>query len=120
VKLSTAIIVGVATSGFLLLAAASYRRKSLPIHITTEDLGYQEHSPAELASEHLLDLNTATPDDLLRLGVNRELSDRILDNRPYRNKLDLLSRMVIPEAAYESIKNQIGVAMATESVKIAG
>jgi hypothetical protein len=37
-----------------------------------------------------------------------------------RDKLDLLSRMVIPENTYDGIKHQIGVAKATESVKFAG
>ena len=120
-KLKTAIVVGgVVALGLFLVAAARFRRKPRPISITTEDLGYQEHSPEELSSEHLLDLNTASHDDLLELGVDGEMSDRILENRPYRNKLDLLSRMVIPEGAYNLIRNRIGVARATESVKIAG
>jgi hypothetical protein len=32
-----------------------------------------------------------------------------VDNRPYRNKLDLLSRMVIPQQAYSAIKHQVAV-----------
>src|ERR1700730_9514426 len=91
VKPRTAIIIGVAL-GLGLVAAARFRRKPRPLAINTEDLGYQEHSPEELASENLLDLNTASHDDFLKLGVNGEMSDRILDSRPYRNKLDLLSR----------------------------
>jgi hypothetical protein len=48
------------------------------------------------------------------------MSDRILDNRPYRNTLDLLTLMVVPEEAYNLIRNQAGVARATESIKIGG
>jgi hypothetical protein len=119
VKLSKVIVVGVAATGLLLVAAASFRRKTRPANITTDDLGYQEHSPEELASENLLDLNTTSPSEFLRLGLDREMSDRIVDNRPYRNKLDLLSRMVIPEEAYNLIRNQVGVARATEPIKVA-
>jgi DNA uptake protein ComE-like DNA-binding protein len=118
-KLRKVIIIGMAAAGLVILAAWRFGRKQRPLEITTEDLGYQEHSSEELASENLLDLNTATQDDLLRLGLDREVSDRILENRPYRNKLDLLARMVIPEPAYNAIKDQVGVTGATESVKIA-
>ena len=117
--LKTAIILGGVAAGLFFVAAARFGRKPRAINITTEDLGYQEHSPEELASENLLDLNTASHEDLLKLGVDGEMSDRILDNRPYRNKLDLLSRMVIPQGAYDLIRNRVGVARATEPVKIA-
>jgi DNA uptake protein ComE-like DNA-binding protein len=102
------------------VAAASFRRKTRPINITTEDLGYQEHSPEELSSESLLDLNSASEAEFMHLGLDRETIDRIAENRPYRNKLDLLSRMVIPEQAYNLIRNQVGVAKATEFIKVAG
>ncbi len=57
-----------------------------------------------------LDLNTASRDQLARLpDVGPELADRIIENRPYRNKLDLVSRMVVPENIYEQVKHRIGV-----------
>ena len=118
-KWSTAVLVGAAASVVLLVAALRLGRKR-QLKITTEDLGYQEHSPEELASHHLLDLNTASHEELQRLGLNDEMTDKIVDNRPYRNKLDLLSRMVIPEATYNGIRSLIGIAGATQSIKIAG
>jgi hypothetical protein len=121
VKLSTVIaVVGVAASGFLLVAARSIRHKPRPVNLTTEDLSYQEHSPEELVSEHLLDLNSANEAEFVHLGLDRETTERIIDNRPYRNKLDLLSRMVIPEQTYNVIRDHVGVAKATEAIKIAG
>jgi len=118
-KLSTAIVFGVAAAGLVIVAASRFRPKKRLIEITTEDLGYQERSPEELTSEDLLDLNTANHADLLRLGLDGEMSNRVVENRPYRNKLDLLSRMVIPEQAYNAIRDRVGVTRATESVKIA-
>jgi hypothetical protein len=119
VKLRTLIALSLAALGVSLLATR-FRRKPRPVYISSKDLSYQEHSPEELASEDLLDLNTATQDDLLKLRLDAETSDRILENRPYRNKLDLLSRMVISEPAYDLIKNQVGIARATEPVKLGG
>ena len=119
-KLSTAIIVGVAAGGLVVLAASRFRPKQRLSKITAADLGYQERSPEQLASANLLDLNTASQEELLRLGLDNEMCDRIVENRPYRNKLDLLSRMVIPEQAYSIIRDLVGVARATESIKYAG
>jgi competence protein ComEA len=70
-----------------------------------------------------LDLNQATFEELLKLpGLDRELVDRIVENRPYRNKLDLISRLVIAEETYEPIKHLVSVApeAASKPVKIAG
>lgn len=67
-----------------------------------------------------MDLNTASHEEFLRIGLDGKMSDRIVENRPYRNKLDLLSRMVIPEQAYGVIRDQVGVAKATEAIKVAG
>jgi DNA uptake protein ComE-like DNA-binding protein len=70
-----------------------------------------------------LDLNQASVEELLRLpGLNRELVDRIMENRPYRNKLDLISRLVIAQENYEPIKHLVYVPpeAAHEPVKVAG
>lgn len=111
-----------ATTACLLLAVAAFRLRRRPrrLKITANDLGYQDHSPEELTSEHLVDLNTASLDDLLTIGLDRQECDQIVENRPYRNKLDLLSRMVIPEQVYNAIKHHVGIARATEPVKITG
>ena len=70
----------------------------------------------------LLDINNASEQDLAELpGVTPAVAGMIIENRPYRNKLDLLSRMVIPTPMYEAIRNRILVtrAAALQPVKIA-
>jgi Helix-hairpin-helix motif len=119
-KSGTALFLGIAAGvGLTVVAALRFRRKPYSFEIRPENLHYQEHSPAELAAEHLLDLNTATLDELANLGMSSDASERIVENRPYRNKLELVSRMVIPEQTYQSIRDLIGVARATESIKVA-
>ena len=117
-KWKTAIALGLAVGCLLGIRVLRLNRKKRQLEISTEDLGYQERSPEELISDHLLDLNTATHEDLLGLGLNEELIEKVTENRPYRNKLDLLSRMVIPEHAYEAIKHQVGIANASELLKV--
>jgi DNA uptake protein ComE-like DNA-binding protein len=78
---------------------------------------------AQRAARPLLDLNQASPEELASLpSMNRELVDRIIESRPYRNKLDLISRLVIAEETYELIKRFVYVPpeAATEPVKVAG
>ena len=58
----------------------------------------------------LLDLNSASERMLARLpGLPAELVERILENRPYLTKIDLVGRMIIPNEAYERIKHSIQV-----------
>ncbi|HET9741463.1 MAG TPA: helix-hairpin-helix domain-containing protein [Terriglobales bacterium] len=58
----------------------------------------------------LLDLNSATVFELKELrGIGDALAGRIIDNRPYYTKIDLVGRRIIPESAYETIKHMITV-----------
>jgi DNA uptake protein ComE-like DNA-binding protein len=56
----------------------------------------------------LLDINTATADQLLALpGMGRGYAQRVIAGRPYTAKNQLLSRGILPEPAYEKIAAQI-------------
>ncbi len=69
--------------------------------------------------EYFTDINTADLDALKKLGLDAVAADRIVENRPYRNKLELVSRMIIPEKLYGIIRHQIGVKDAADAVKVA-
>jgi hypothetical protein len=69
-----------------------------------------------------LELNRAEAEELVTVfGLDRDVADRIVENRPYRNKMDLLSRMIVPEDIYNAIKGRITVTReeAIEPVKVA-
>lgn len=73
-----------------------------------------------IASATLVDLNQASREDLAGLGIeDSSIVDRLIDGRPYRNKLDLLARMIIPQDVYEAIKDRIDIGRPNESVKVA-
>jgi len=68
----------------------------------------------------MVDINEASAEDFERLGVHdRDMVERLIEGRPYRNKMDLLTRMIVPEDVYAIIKNHIDVGRPDESVKVA-
>jgi competence protein ComEA len=55
-----------------------------------------------------IDINTASAEELQSLkGIGDAYAKKIIDNRPYKGKDDLVSKNVIPEATYNKIKGQI-------------
>jgi competence protein ComEA len=55
-----------------------------------------------------LDINSATKEQLDALpGIGEAFAQKIIDNRPYRTKRDLVTKKVIPQSTYEKIKDQI-------------
>jgi len=105
------------TSGYLLLGAAGialgvgallgYRRRLRPA------------APLERPEGRTLELNQCSLEDFLDIGLDQESAEHIIEERPYRNKLELVSRMVIPDEIYAVIRHKIFIAQADEPVKVA-
>jgi hypothetical protein len=111
--------IGLGVIGWLWLGRARRANRLPEIHVTAEDLDYQDLSPEELKSSHLVDLNDSNLEQLKNLNLTPESIQRLIENRPYRSKLELVSRMILSEAEYEAIKEQVGVAEGRAPVKIA-
>ncbi|HEV8473773.1 MAG TPA: helix-hairpin-helix domain-containing protein [Methylomirabilota bacterium] len=55
-----------------------------------------------------IDINSASADDMQQLpGIGEALSKKIVENRPYKRKDELVQKKIIPQATYDKIKDNI-------------
>jgi DNA uptake protein ComE-like DNA-binding protein len=60
------------------------------------------------AKTELLDLNSATADQLAELpGIGKAYSAAIVKGRPYKGKDELVQKKIVPEKTYDGIKDKI-------------
>lgn len=62
----------------------------------------------QTAKKALVDINTATKEELVALpAIGNAYADKIIAGRPYKAKNELVSKNIMPESAYNKVKDLI-------------
>src|SRR5262245_184432 len=91
-----------------LLAITGYGLFALGHYTNREESS--PHRPRVRGVVDLININTAGHKEFReRFGLERAMVERIIANRPYISKIDLIERRILPDDTYEAIKFDITV-----------
>ncbi|HET9925095.1 MAG TPA: helix-hairpin-helix domain-containing protein [Methylomirabilota bacterium] len=76
--------------------------------LTAPTVWAQAPKASSSMKHELLDLNTASEADLKTIpGIGDAYAKKIVQNRPYKRKDELVQKKVVPQATYDKIKDHI-------------
>jgi DNA uptake protein ComE-like DNA-binding protein len=59
------------------------------------------------APANAVDINSATENELVALGIERTTAKKIVDARPFRNKRDLVTKQLLTTDQYDKLKDKL-------------
>jgi DNA uptake protein ComE-like DNA-binding protein len=90
---------------FALPAAAQTHGKHGSKHADTTATAQSPAAPKPVPP--LVDINTASRQELVALHIGGRYADRIIKGRPYHGKNELTTKGILPAGAYNRIKDRI-------------
>ncbi|MDP3694008.1 helix-hairpin-helix domain-containing protein [Bradyrhizobium sp.] len=105
---ATALTLGLLTATPVLAQATQPAAKSDSKMAPAPKAPATESKMAPAPKVELLDINSATADQLAELpGIGKAYSAKIIAGRPYKGKDDLVNKNLVPQKTYDGIKDKI-------------
>ena len=58
-------------------------------------------------SKKQVDINSATEEEMVAIGIEKVAAKKIIESRPYRNKSELVSKQLLTRPQYDKLKDLI-------------
>jgi len=58
-------------------------------------------------SKKQVDINSASEEEIVAVGIEKAVAKKIIDARPYRNKSELVSRQLLTRTQYDKLKDSL-------------
>lgn len=58
-------------------------------------------------SKKQVDINSATEEEMVAIGIEKTSAKKIIEARPYRNKAELVSKQLMTKTQYDKLKDMI-------------
>jgi len=69
------------------------------------------------APANAVDINSASENDLVAIGLDRAVAKKVVDARPFRSKHDLVTKQLLTQDQYDKLRDKIVARRSTKKGK---